>query len=208
MSLRVHDFHVNERHIRAVRQQALRAGVGGQLQALRIAGGLDFVLANDFAAVAAHRLNRTRLEGDVGERENVAIGRRLHDALGLAVHEQFHGLAMIRGHVHGLLRVRGIGPVADDVDVRLLVLHDAVDEIGLLGQADGVHLAADAADFAAVLAAVWLLSAKIDRGVAGPFGVRGIGVGDADWSSNRSSAWPRPGRRFRSSSDTRRSAPV
>ena len=85
---------------------------------------------------------------------------------------------MVRRDVNRLHRVRGISPVADDVDVRRVILHHAIDVIRLLGQPHGIHLAAHAADFAAVLPAVGVGVRPVNRGVARPFGVRRIGVGD------------------------------
>ena len=100
-------------------------------------------------------------------------------AEGLAVDEQLDLVAMARGDIHRLLRVRRIIPVADDVDVRLLVLHHARDVEQRLRQAHAVHLAAHAQDVAALLAAVGVGVRPIDRGVGRPLRVRGIGVVDA-----------------------------
>ena len=68
--------------------------------------------------------------------------------------------------------------MADDVDVRRGILHDAIDVVSLLWQPNGIHLAAHATDFAAVLPTVGVRVRPVNRGVARPLRVRGIGVGN------------------------------
>src|ERR1019366_10291476 len=72
-----------------------------------------------------------------------------------------------------------VAPVTDDVDVGLLVLHHALGEVNLFGQAHSVDLAADASDFAGVLTAVGVLVGEIDGGVGGVLGVFRVSVRDA-----------------------------
>ena len=85
---------------------------------------------------------------------------------------------MVRRNINGFDCVRRISPVADDVNVRRGILHHAIDVIRLLGQPDGIHLAAHAADLAAVLPAVGIRIRPVNRGVARPFRVRRVGVGN------------------------------
>ena len=114
-------------------------------------------------------------------------------AEGFAVEEQLDLVAMRGGDIDGFLGVGGIVPVADDVQVGLLVLHHARDVEHLLGQAHAVHLAADAQDVAALLAAVGVGIRQIDGGVGGPLGMRGIGVVDPVAHVAARSAWRRRG---------------
>ena len=53
-------------------------------------------------------------------------------ALGLSVHEEFDRIA-VGNDVHGLGRTGRISPMPDDMDVGLVVLHDAIGVVGLLG---------------------------------------------------------------------------
>jgi len=92
--------------------------------------------------------------GAVGKEGVDKHGGFVGDAQELAVQEQFHLVAMGGGDIHGFFGAGRIGPVADDVDVRLLTLHDAGDVEELLGEAHAINLAADAEDLAGLLAAV------------------------------------------------------
>jgi len=56
--------------------------------------------------------------------------------------------------------------VSDDVDGGLYASDDTVGIVELLGQANGVDLAADAADFAALLTAVGVRVRPVDRCIA------------------------------------------
>ena len=86
------------------------------------------------------------------KRENKTIvGLGVH-AERFAVEKKLHGFG-IRDHVDRLHRrpderAHRITPMAQNMKVRLIVLHHAVREINFLRQANRVHLAADAANFA------------------------------------------------------------
>src|SRR5471032_2113848 len=85
---------------------------------------------------------------------------------------------MARGDIHGLHGVGRISPMADDVDVGLLVLHPAIDIVSLFGNAHAVHLAAHAQDVTAGLASVGVGVGEINGTIGSPFRVGGIGVAD------------------------------
>ena len=66
-----------------------------------------------------------------------------------------------------------------NMQVRFVVLHHAMSEVNLLGETHCIHFAAHAANFTRILAAVRIGIGEINRGVAGPLRMRGIGIGDA-----------------------------
>ncbi len=69
--------------------------------------------------------------------------------------------------------------MANNVNVRRGALHDTIDILGLLRQPDGIHLAADPGDLAAVLASVCVGIRPENTRIGGPFGMSRIGIGDA-----------------------------
>src|ERR1039458_8595173 len=69
--------------------------------------------------------------------------------------------------------------MAQDMDVGLIVLHDTVSEVNLLGQTNGIHLAADPADLARILPSIRVGIREIDGGITRPLGVSRIRVGNA-----------------------------
>src|ERR1035437_2985180 len=69
--------------------------------------------------------------------------------------------------------------MAQDMDVGLIVLHDTVGEIDLLGQTHGIHLAADAADLARILASIRVGIGEIDGSITRPLGLSRVRVGNA-----------------------------
>src|SRR5450756_1082020 len=85
---------------------------------------------------------------------------------------------MICGDIHRLHRVRVVVPMPDDVDVRRRALHYAIDIVSLLWQTHGIHLAAHAADLAAVLPAIRVRVRPVDGGISRPLGMRRVGVGN------------------------------
>ena len=72
----------------------------------------------------------------------------------MAVNKELDCIAMIGRDVYGFDCIRRVSPMADNVEVGHYALHDAIDVVSLLGETDGIHLAADASYFAAVLAAI------------------------------------------------------
>ncbi len=69
--------------------------------------------------------------------------------------------------------------MSENVQVRLVALHDAVAIVDLLCQAYCVNLAAYAADFARILATVRVGVREINGGVAGPLRMSRVGIGNA-----------------------------
>ena len=125
-----------------------------ELDGFGIARGLEFLLCDDLPVLAGDGLEGAGGKYDIGEGVNAAgvntrghlvgahgsaavrvhkLTRLVGHAEGFAVKEQFNLVAMRRRHVHGLLSVRWIIPMPDDVNIGLFVLHHARDKEQRLG---------------------------------------------------------------------------
>src|ERR1039457_486196 len=179
----IDDFHVNQRHILPVGFETPRADYRREFDLRRRPSGGQLLLGRRFAVVPAHSLQTSGREFHIGKSKDISTDRLGVYPHRFAVYEQLHRLG-IGNHVDCLHRLPGacigrITPMAQDMDVGLLVLDDTVGEINLLGQPNGIHLAADPANLAGILPPIRVRIGEIDGRITRPLGASGVGVGNA-----------------------------
>src|ERR1017187_8382947 len=148
LTLGVDDLEVDKRDILAIGLQAAWSQNRSQLDGYRWACRIQHLLGDDLVSILADSLDAAGGELNVRESEDPAgVGLGV-DAGGLAVDEELDRLG-VGDDVDGLRGLRPVGlggrvgPVAEDVQVGLLVLDDSVGKVEFLGDRKSVHLAAD-----------------------------------------------------------------